>query len=348
MGRWLLTAFALVWLLWVVGKMVGDEVRAHGGIPSSWPSPQQLLGPSGLLVLDGALANRFPLRDEILQLRSSLYRSISGQTGIARVAAGRDGWLFITEGGTYDWYVGGAASPSPATAMAVARVIEERVARMQSLVPAYRLVLVPDKHAVYPEKLSIPWGQPPRGYSWVQEVYDLLKPATRRWVIHMLPLLQQARKQDARLLYYATDSHWTYWGAYLALDALSGLGLPAVPTPATTLTDLPTDLPRLAGLAPEEVSEKVVSFTSIYPECRPAGRLPSHNPPPEQVDVLLLIDSFGESICDWIRAGNVAAWADYYRWMGGAQGSLPQLTPRLALIEQVTERGLLVWAGIAP
>jgi hypothetical protein len=346
---WLSITIAWLLCLWVVWAVPADQRLLDGRYPAPWPSVAQLLRPGGLNTLETALADRIPRREWLLRLRSGLYGSLLGQTGSGRVAAGRAGWLFITEDGPYDWYLGRAAPPSGATTRAVARAIVARVEQMRQAGLNYSLVLVPDKHQVYPDYLVVPWNLAPRGYSWTQQVFDLLPPATRLRVIHMLPLLQQAREKATEPLYYASDSHWTHQGARLGWEALTRLlGLRSADPPALVTVLATTDLPRLAGLDPGKFNERVATMATVYPECRPGSRANQPMPRPEQIDILLLIDSFGEAICDWIRSGNPSTWADRYQQTGGALGALPEPLPRLALIEQVSERGLRAWADRSP
>lgn len=77
----------------------------------------------------------------------------------------------------------------------------------------YLFVVAPNKQSVYPEYVMDDWQRVKKASNLQQLV--ALHPDIAKEAVVDLDLLLQAHKNE-ELLYYQSDTHWTYYGAYLA------------------------------------------------------------------------------------------------------------------------------------
>jgi alginate O-acetyltransferase complex protein AlgJ len=134
------------------------------------------------------------------------------------VHIGRNGWLFLAAGSNEalrlltdsEWFVAEDAQNW-------ALKLTERQKRLGALGARYVHLWVPDKIKVYREQLNLDDGLlrvDPSGM-----VFDC---ARRLGVADILvdPMPELTSRKSDRLLYWKTDTHWTYWGACAAHKVL--------------------------------------------------------------------------------------------------------------------------------
>jgi hypothetical protein len=175
-------------------------LTAAGLLDETWPAG-----------VDGFLTDRIALRPYAIRARGELFW-LTGGTGTPAVVRGRDGWLFIR------------AEFEPVCRFSGAELGSSLVDAAHGLAAAgveFRFLLVPDKHAVYPDKLGpgVPFGP---SCADANRADFLAAIATLGPVaIDARPVLAQAREAAAADLYYAKDSHWAPSGAVAAIAALA-------------------------------------------------------------------------------------------------------------------------------
>lgn len=103
------------------------------------------------------------------------------------------------------------------------RTLEERKYWLQERGITYLFVLAPTKALVYPEylprALQAHVGQ--EGITRYQQLTEYLQKNSDIHFIDLLPVLQKAKKeQDYPLLFYKTDFHWNFYGAFIAYQAI--------------------------------------------------------------------------------------------------------------------------------
>lgn len=164
-----------------------------------------------------------------------------------QVVIGRNQWLFLG-----DLYAETRTTmrrfPSPgdletgqrirATAAAWDSWLRRRGVRL------YRVVVVPNKGSIYPEYLP-DWAMPP-----TRSVIDtVLQTAGGGTYIDLRPALLGARRRRPQLLYFPTDTHWNYvgaWEAFRALGAHLQLAVPTLRWPQEQ-DDVVIEIPRPGG-----------------------------------------------------------------------------------------------------
>ncbi len=145
------------------------------------------------------------------------------------VSVGRDGWLFLRRSGNVFEKYRGLRHVDPGLAADYAHRFASWQAKLARQGVASGLVIVPNKHTIYPQYL-------PRG--WTR-----LGPATTdQWVpaftaagvrlLDLRPVLAAAAGQSNRLVYDRFNTHWNDLGSFAAYSAIVQAikdGMPNVP-----------------------------------------------------------------------------------------------------------------------
>ena len=201
-----------------------------------------LLIPLRTLALDPhAIEESFYPRARLIAWTSNLRLTI-GDRVFPKAIAGDNGWLVYTaEGDINDYQKVGLFS-------------EEELAQFQhnldALSGAYAergidliVVIVPNKNTIYPERVP---DLPVLGVeSRLDQVTAYLREHGSEQLVDLRPALLAAKAE--REMYYATDTHWNDYGAYIAYAALlDEAGI--TPRPATDF-DVVTRDPALLDLS---------------------------------------------------------------------------------------------------
>jgi alginate O-acetyltransferase complex protein AlgJ len=169
------------------------------------------------------------------------------------IATGLDGYLFHRFDQAFEQLCGKAVLTAEQVEKWLS-LLETRLSRCREGGAAYRFLVAPEKHAVYPDKLpagsSLASGRP------VRQLLASLTPELRAAFVYPEAALKEGRKNEET--YYRTDVHWTDYGAYLAYaELVKKLGF--IPLPLDTVTRRPMRMVGDLGvrLDPEPVEEGV-------------------------------------------------------------------------------------------
>ena len=133
----------------------------------------------------------------------------------ARVSVGRAGHLFHRSDGAFEQLCDGG----PLDEVDLGRwrnTIEYRVAWCDLHGIRYYVLVVPEKHVVYDDRL--PEGRRISPERPLQRIRAALHPRAQRRIIYPSSELRAGRRTEKT--YYLTDVHWTEFGAYLGYRAL--------------------------------------------------------------------------------------------------------------------------------
>lgn len=287
------------------------------------------------------------IRDELDNLRRALAcprvpvpcGSISAD---GSVLVGNDDWLFVHGGGN-DWQqqASGRLQLTPFGLEQWAQLLSRRKSHFDDIGIRYALLIVPEKSCVYSEYL-------PEGTS----------PSQQRPVMQLLPLLGSETSYPLTPLragkalaptYYRQNSHWTWFGAYLAAAEIwRRLGiLEKEMTPALLSRPVQQDLASKFDCFPDgnyhelDVADRLI-FTNQSEIGGHVGRFKHlHNPDaPYHSRVLICGDSYAYD-------HNLAAWFSFqYRdvfcsWQFGIQKALVEATQPDIVVAQIAERFLI-------
>ena len=254
-----IVSFGFVLALVVPGLALAAGVRPvdlEGRPLASLPplDPGSLSEPSTYAAIDRWIADRFPGRNAAVGAHAAIDYGVLGGSTTPDVIVGKDGWLFTrTE-------LEPTCTYTPAE---ILRGFDELVAGMTSRHVDLRLIVPPDKHAIYAEQV-VP------GSGLGQACSDLRRSdmqagmqARASNAIELWSRISAAHAADPAVpLYFRQDTHWTPLGAMIATKALVESLSPGTwddaQMPIEGFANYDTDLSRLIGLPAKERVAKIV------------------------------------------------------------------------------------------
>lgn len=217
----LLAGWLPVWLGWApdpAAAALGENRRLHECPAAPWGA----VWTNWSREVERALQDRLAWRPQLIAAhhRALLAMGVSPRPD---VFVGPDGTLFYDElrrrgYRPADGYGATFAFPEPQLRL-IARVLEERRHWLETHEIEYRVVLIPDKQSVYPDRLppELAVGAQPR--SAAAQVVDALRRWTRVEALDLTPALRAARGLGE--LYYRYDTHWTPLGVAVGAAAIA-------------------------------------------------------------------------------------------------------------------------------
>ena len=239
----------------MIGLVFGGAVSPYGQrLHARFPDALRVIeGKRGAFDQVGkALLDRSPVTEAAIRLKGLIGYGGFDYIDTESIVSGRDGWLFYKEE-----FSGGRCLQPQEVSSAL-----NQVGAMIETAGAVGLDLIvgisPDKGSIYPEHLN-----PLARRYWACKNENnllwrrLLAKESGRLLDHAVPLLHEKIKEPHVQLYFKTDTHWTPFGAALALRQLIGavserrsLVLPPpLPTGRTLArpTDMANDMLLLPG-----------------------------------------------------------------------------------------------------
>ncbi len=248
-----ITLFVLFLLAPVAALLALGPVEGYGRAqPEFPPLGKLLLGKKGRFDQFGdAVLERSIVQRLAVQLRGRVGYQLVGYVDTDKVVSGEDGWLF------YRPEFGGGRCRDEAEMATTLRRLATLVGVGRAAGIDMFVSVSPDKSTIYPERLS----QVMRGY-WRCRAENVaaLRRLIRRWapmvIDHAEPMLEEKAHHPDRALFFMTDTHWSRYGAGLALRQLLAEVFPNAVLPPPQLSGetawKETDLRRMLLLSPEE------------------------------------------------------------------------------------------------
>lgn len=337
--------FALVLLAPLLSLAALGTVERYGNRDHpAFPSIDQMLrGKKGRLDQFGdAVLHRSAAMKLAISARSWASYRLVGFVDTDVIVSGEDGWLFYRPE-----FGGGRCLNETAVAQAL-----RRLAVLIDMGQAGGIDMIfsisPDKSTIYPEMLS----QQVRGY-WRCRAQNVaaLRRLIRQWapaiIDHAEPILVERQRHPEVSLYDFGDTHWTPYGAALALRQLLERTFPDAPIPPALLSGATVshdaDLPRLLLLRLDD------QLATLDPASE--AELAALNKDPAGYRTVIVRDSFYEVIEDRLQAifpnGRVLTF-NFDRAVFGAEiaraDRLIVNVVERSLISRVT-RGELIWSA---
>ena len=175
-----------------------------------------LLVPLRTLNLDPNLIEEsFFLRTRLIDWTSSL-RLTLGDRVFPKVIVGADGWLAYTAESDIEDYQK-ADLFTDAELKHIQKSLDALAARYAEQGITLIVVVPPNKNTIYPERM--PATVPIIGkVSKLEQLTDYLQKNGQTQLLDLRPALIAAKSE--REIYYATDTHWNDYGAYIAYAAI--------------------------------------------------------------------------------------------------------------------------------
>lgn len=161
--------------------------------------------------------DHFGLRDFYVTLYNSAFTKLFKTSPNKNVILGNEGWLYMATSGVLPDYLGQRITDD-ATILRFADELADRQRWFNDLGVHYLFVPVPNKIQVYPEYLpSIYTGL--AGETLYEKLFKQIGTVSYATdTLNLLPLF--LKKKQRRQIYYKTDTHWNFAGAYLGYQAI--------------------------------------------------------------------------------------------------------------------------------
>jgi hypothetical protein len=183
---------------------------------------EQLLSSTKEMVyknLEAYFSDHFPNKNKFIGLSNYLFKGILGYNNAnQKVIWSPNNWLFYNATNNDDLGINEFYGYQELTAMELDKIktniqtIRNWCQRNDIL---FEVILCPNKHSIYPEKL------PPylKNYVPKSQLSQILKKDSS--LINLYDVFLKKKKISPVDLYYATDTHWNQYGAFLAVKELS-------------------------------------------------------------------------------------------------------------------------------
>jgi len=245
--------FVLVLVAPVAVLLLYGAVESYGREHPEFPAIDKMLrGKKGRMDQFGdAVLQRSELTKLAIEFRSWVAYRLVGFVDTTQIVSGEDGWLFYRPEFTDARCIDEASAAAALRRLAVL-VDMGRAAGIDLFVS-----IAPDKSTIYPEMLN----QRMRGYWRCREQnIATLRRLMKRWMPEMIDHAEALRAEKAahpeRPLYYFGDTHWSPYGAAIALRQLLVAVFPdrpiAAPQPTGETRGHRADLSKMLLLALEE------------------------------------------------------------------------------------------------
>lgn len=294
-------AFLCACLIPSLGMLILPEEPAAANQPLAQPpSLTTQDGSLNVQVLDEVtdyVQDHFALRQRLITANAALESAVFQTSAQDSVLLGREGWLFYRE--TVEDYL----HTDPLTdreLFCAARTLALLTEYAQTRGASLTFTAAPNKASLYPQYLPYV-GTPLEGADDIDRLIPLLEAQGVAYADLFAPF----RRED-QVLYHATDSHWTNWGAALAHDTLmDSLGgsdwspwfTQSWHTENTHRGDLYEMLyPTGEMLEGEVVFNREFTFRHVRPIRSPEDQRIETENPGKAGNLLMFRDSFGNTL----------------------------------------------------
>ena len=196
----------------------GEGARMEFRKPSQMP--ELALDPRYPRAFEAYFDDNFALRTKLVRWHNYLKLFWFGTSPSPSFVVGEDDWLFYTGERVIENHVGQL------------RLTREELERWQRVLEGrrdwcaergmeYLLVIVPDKHAIYPEKLPTAYRHPDRPTTH-EQFFDHFEKHSDFRPVDLKSVLCEAREREEHLLYYRLGTHWNDLGAWVAYEEIMG------------------------------------------------------------------------------------------------------------------------------
>ena len=211
----------------------------------------------------------FSFRALLIKINSYISRRAFGISAIPDVLIGKDGWLYLTSreyGSSLEDYMG-LIDVDLGTLELIRNNLERRTKDLQDKGIQFLVVVAPDKQSIYPEYLLDHWRRNNRYLTRLDQIVQYLKVHSSVQVLDVRNSLLKEKREGNLPLYRKTDSHWNYFGAFIAYQEMMR-SLSMVPYNKTDFEwkqqPFPSgDLAAMLAASDQYVEENEVTFSSF-------------------------------------------------------------------------------------
>jgi hypothetical protein len=341
-------ALVLLFVLLMLAPAMAFLLAVDGGGPGEFPLPERGALMSYPRAMRDYVSTHFSLRQSMVRVNGLARIRALGVSPTPRVIVGREGWLFYGNEESVSSY----RHSDPLSPERLAEWTRRLVARTElcaSHGSRYYLLVVPDKHTIYPE--FMPAGFPQNGGpSRMDQLLSHLRAHTAVRAIDIRPALLAAKSTGR--LYQQTDTHWNDLGAYVGYRELI-LALAAddprfKPAPRESFTQSSSvaygrDLANMMGVG-NDLPEELITLTPAFapPQIQETGPFSSTSvqPDPRLPTLFLFHASFSERLMPMLSPHfSVARYRSFLGFDYGEFGREGEPWPSV-IISEFVERDL--------
>lgn len=206
------------------------------------------------------LSDRVALRDTMISLHARAKVGLFGSSPSESLIVGKDGWFFLNDEAAVAQYRG-IAKLDAGELETWKRVLEQRRDWLAQRGIPFVLVLVPNKHQIYPEYMPTQISRLGTDEQHVQLARYLAEHSDLA-VVDLMPTLLRAKKSER--VFHKTDTHWNDVGAYAGYKAILAAVRDALPNYADRLK--PTRVIRREFSGQGIGLTSMVGLSAAYPE----------------------------------------------------------------------------------
>lgn len=249
-------AVCLVWLCaplvvapWGVEHTLRHLREIEQRSAASFPevrSPRDLFDRETFAGLSRALGDRLPYRGAVIAGKARVEQSLLFVGSFGSVEVGRDGWLFFRD--SFGQTLGDQEGMEQALLRLTGLLQRARGSRAE-----LRVVVAPDKHTIYPEKLSARAQREVARFAPARDrLHAYFGSGRDPRLIDMWSVYHREKARTSEPLYLADNTHFSATGAlWMTREIVESLQ-PGIWVAEDASTDsehlLPSDLTRMAGL----------------------------------------------------------------------------------------------------
>lgn len=287
-----------------------------------------------------AQVNRFMsdhvgFREWFLELHAKSRYRLLNRTVSDKATIGLDGWLYYSENDALK-NVNALADFGDIEAMQWLRPLQDYQTRVERNGGKLVVILVPEKHHVYPEFLppQLQYSRSGRRADVIERMAD----ASGIKIINLLDKMLAAKDQGK--LYLKSDSHWTQRGAYVAYkELIKQLRLQNIKAPFAPWHEMQRmDSIRGSGDLADLLNLNDY-FEESYERFIPVHKQSEYIEPSNRPSMLLLGDSFSARLHDFLPNSFAGALFIHHRFRSLPTNVLEVRKPDIVIIE-VIERSL--------
>jgi hypothetical protein len=158
------------------------------------------------------LNDHFGFRKQFIRLNNDIFLSLFNKSPVKKVLIGKDGWLYIRNKSILENYYG-MKSYNAKQLKAWVNVYEKRRLWLNEKGIDFAFVIAPNKMTIYPEYL--PGALKTDSHTTrLEQLVTIMQENSQVKVVDLRAPLTAAKRFNR--LYFKTDTHWNYYGAFVA------------------------------------------------------------------------------------------------------------------------------------
>ena len=167
---------------------------------------------------EGYFSDNFSFRNLLVNLNSTFTTKAYEISAIPDVLIGKEGWLYFVsknQGNSREDFMGRLRMSQP-DLDSIQSKLECRTRELQTKGIRFLVAVAPDKHSIYPDFLPDQTERKGRYPSRLDQIVRYLDRKSSVKILDLRTTLIEKRDNASFPLFKKTDSHWNYFGAFIA------------------------------------------------------------------------------------------------------------------------------------